>query len=723
MDQQLYSIIAEELGLRWNQVKNTVELLDADNTVPFIARYRKEVTGSLDEDSIRAIWERIRYLRHMEERKQVVLKSIDAQGKLTPELEEKIKNAVRLQDVEDLYLPYKPKRRTRAAIARERGLQPLADLILGQEILEGSIEEYATPFINEEQQIHSLEDALAGARDIVAEAISDDADIRKLIRQATQHKGVLVSQARDHDDVGDFEIYKEFSETLKSIPAYRILAINRGEREDYLRVRVDVPETDMVRSIEKVCITNRKSIFTEQLEMSIADAYRRLIAPAIERELRNALTARADEHAIAVFARNLRALLLTPPLKDKKILGIDPGYRTGCKVAVIDATGKYLQGTTIYPHPPQRRWEDAKKLLQDYIDQYDVDVVAIGNGTASRETEQLVAQSIGDLDRKVYYAMVNEAGASVYSASAVAQKEFPDLDASMRGNISIARRLLDPLSELVKIDPKSIGVGLYQHDVDQADLAAALDAVVESAVNQVGVDVNTASASLLKYVAGVNSRLAENIVKFREERGIFTSREALMQVKGLGDNAFVQAAGFLRIRESDLFFDSTAVHPESYEAALALLQNLDLTIDEVRSHGARVRSRVVQDGRTLDELAQLCGCGKETLADIIDSLEKPNRDPRDDMPHVDLRGDVLSIDDLAEGMILKGTVRNVVDFGAFVDIGVKQDGLVHLSKMAKRFVKNPLDVLSVGDIVQVKVLSIDKERGRIGLSMVFENEK
>ncbi|MBN1560945.1 RNA-binding transcriptional accessory protein [candidate division KSB1 bacterium] len=718
-EQQLYAIVAEELGLRWNQVKNTVELLDNDNTVPFIARYRKEVTGSLDEEAIRAIRDRTRYLRNLDDRKRAVLKSIAEQGKLTPELEEKIKNATRLQEVEDLYLPYRPKRRTRAIIAREKGLQPLADLILRQEIIEGTVDDYVAPFINAENKVRSLEEALAGARDIVAEVISDDANIRKLIRQATEQQGLIVSEARDSDNVGDFEIYKEFSEAVKSIPAYRILAINRGERESYLRVRVDVPEADMVRAIENVIITNRKSIFTEQLEISLADAYRRLIAPAIERELRNTLTQRADEHAIDIFARNLRALLLTPPLKGKKILGIDPGYRTGCKVAVIDATGKYLQGTTIYPHPPQRRWEDAKKILQDYIEQYDVDVVAIGNGTASRETEQMVAESISDLDNKVCYTIVNEAGASVYSASPIAQKEFPQLDASMRGNISIARRLLDPLAELVKIDPKSIGVGLYQHDVNQTDLAEALDDVVESAVNQVGVDVNTASTSLLRYVAGVNSRVAENIVRFREERGIFKRREELKQVKGLGDNAFVQAAGFLRIRERDLFFDSTAVHPESYDAAFALLHHLDLTPNDVRANGALVRSRL-KDRRTLDELAALCGCGKETLADIIDSLEKPNRDPRDEMPRVDLRSDVLSIDDLAEGMILKGTVRNVVDFGAFVDIGLKQDGLVHLSKMAKKFVKNPLDIVSVGDVVQVKVLSIDVERGRVGLSMVLD---
>ena len=719
-DRQLVTIIAEELGLRRNQVKNTIELLDDENTVPFIARYRKEVTGSLDEDNIRAIWERTRYLRHLSERKETVLRSIEDQGKLTPELEEKIKAATKLQEVEDLYLPYKPKRRTRATVAKEKGLEPLAELILKQEIIEGVVQDYATQYVDEEKGVNSAEEALAGARDIVAEVVSENADIRKMIRESTQKKGALVSEARNPDDVAEYEIYKEFSESVKSIPAYRILAINRGERENYLRVQIDVPESEMIWAIEKNLISNPASIFTDEFKTAIADGYRRLIAPAIEREIRNGLTERADEHAIDIFARNLRALLMTPPLKNKSILGIDPGYRTGCKVAAIDRTGKYLAGTTIYPHAPQRRWEDAKNIIQDYIEQHNINVIAIGNGTASRETEQLVAEAIGELDQKVYYTIVNEAGASVYSASAVAKKEFPELEASMRGNISIARRLLDPLSELVKIDPKSIGVGLYQHDVNQSNLSEALDFVVESAVNKVGVDLNTASASLLKYVAGVNSRVSENIVKYREENGSFHNRDELLKVKGLGQNAFVQAAGFLRIRDSEIFFDSTAVHPESYEATRALLQNLNLTVEDIKANGALVRFKVEKSDSTMDELAQFCGCGKETLADIIDSLEKPARDPRDKMPKVELRSDVMSIDDLHEGLILKGTVRNVVDFGAFVDIGVKQDGLVHLSKMAKHYVKNPLDVVSVGDVVQVKVLSVDKERGRVGLSMVLD---
>ena len=719
-DQQMYTIIAEELGLRWSQIKSTVDLLDDDNTVPFIARYRKEATGSLDEDNIRDIGDRIRYIRNLEERKQTVLKSIEEQGKLTPELQEKIKAATKLQQVEDLYLPFKPKRRTRATIAKEKGLEPLAELILKQEIILGDPNDYAVQYIDEEKGVATVEEALAGARDIVAEHISEDAAVRQAIRARTLDKGVLHSEARNPDDVAEYDIYKEFSEALKSVPAYRILAINRGERENYLRVEIDAPEQEMIVEIEQLYISNPKSIFTDELKSACEDSYRRLIAPAIERELRNNISERADEHAIDIFARNLRALLMTPPMKNSSILGIDPGFRSGCKVAAIDATGKYLEGATIYPHPPQQRREESKEIIADFIERHNVSVVAIGNGTASRETELLAAEVIGDLDRDVYYTIVNEAGASVYSASPVAKKEFPDLEASMRGNISIARRLLDPLSELVKIDPKSIGVGLYQHDVNQSNLSEALDSVVESAVNQVGVDLNTASVSLLKYVAGINSRVADNVVKFREENGVFTSREQLKKVKGLGENAFVQAAGFMRIRDSKDFFDTTAVHPESYEAALALLKNLDLTIDQIKKNGALVRQKIKLEKRSLSDLAALCKCGKETLADIIDSIEKPNRDPRDEMPKVVLRSDVLSIDDLTEGMVLKGTVRNVVDFGAFVDIGVKQDGLVHLSRMAKKYVKNPLDIVSVGDVVEVRVLSIDKERGRIGLTMVLD---
>jgi len=719
-ESEMITLIAEELNLRWSQVKSTIELLDTDNTVPFIARYRKEMTGSLDEELIRAIGERIAYLRNLQERKETVLKSIEEQGKLTPELQERILAATKLQQVEDLYLPYRPKKRTRATIAREKGLAPLADLILAQETVSGDPAAIAATYIDEEKGVLSAEHALAGARDIIAEILSDDADIRQIVRAAVWEKGLLASEARDPQNCLDYEIYKSFSEPVQTIPAHRILAINRGERENILRVWIEVATEDRNLDIQQHVIKNNRSIFHQELVAAIADSYHRLISPAIEREVRNSLTEKADLHAIAVFARNLRALLMTPPMRGMKILGIDPGFRTGCKVAAIDQTGKYLEGATIYPHAPQNRWEEAKTILHEILDKQQIGVIAIGNGTASRETEKLASEVIAEEKRSIHYVIVNEAGASVYSASPVAKKEFPDLEASLRGNISIARRLLDPLSELVKIDPKSIGVGLYQHDVDQIKLAAALDEVVESAVNQVGVDLNTASTSLLQYVAGINSRVAENIVKYREEHGRFLSRAELIQVKGLGDNAFVQAAGFLRIPDSDLFFDATAVHPESYDAATKLLNHLQLDLEQVRKNGLLVSQKIKQSAVTFDALAQFCGCGKETLIDIINSLEKPNRDPRDEMPKPILRSDVLSMDDLAEGMILKGTVRNVVDFGAFVDIGVKQDGLVHLSRMAKRYVKNPLDVVAVGDIVDVKVLSIDKERGRIGLSMVLD---
>lgn len=718
--EQMIDWIAAATGLAAHYIKNTIELLDSDNTVPFIARYRKEATGSMDEDQIRAVENHIRYLRNLEERKKTVLKSIEEQGKLTPELEEKIRAAMKLQDVEDLYLPYKPKRKTRASVARARGLGPLADIILAQEIIDGDPFEHAADFVNKEKEVETVEDALSGAMDIVAEAVSDDADIRKLIREKSLETGTLSSVALLDEAKRDYEMYVEFSEPVQSIPPYRILAMNRGERENMLRVWVDVDEEAMILAIEQQRITNEKCIFTDIYRKAIRDGYQRLIGPAIQREIRNMLTIRADEHAIEIFARNLRALLLTPPLRNKMILGIDPGFRTGCKVAVIDGTGKYLEGATIYPHAPQNRWTEALDILTGLIEKYKIDVIAVGNGTASRETEKLAAEAIQKTDRTLFYTIVNEAGASVYSASPVAKTEFPDLEASMRGNISIARRLLDPLSELVKIDPKSIGVGLYQHDVDQVKLSGALDQVVESCVNAVGVNLNTASASLLRYVAGINQKVAEEIVRHRENNGIFHSREQLKTIKGLGDSRFVQAAGFLRIPESDMFLDTTAVHPESYDAAGRLLNHLDLDTAQVMNNGNLVSQKIKEKKDTLAGLSLLCGCGEETLRDIIDSLEKPNRDPRDAMPEVVLRHDVLSMDDLREGMVLKGTVRNVVDFGAFVDIGVKHDGLVHLSQMAHRFVKNPLDVVSVGDVIDVRVLHVDAERGRIGLSMLLD---
>ncbi|MFQ5629776.1 MAG: Tex family protein [bacterium] len=720
-EQDFFRIIADETGIKTTQVQAAIELLDAENTVPFIARYRKEATGGLDEEQLRLIEDRMRYLRILQDRKETVIKSIDEQGKLTDELREKIEAATKLQEVEDLYLPYKPKRRTRATIAKEKGLEPLAQRMWEQEDTSGVPEEIAAEFIDDEKKVTTAEEALAGAQDIIAEWVSDDADVRKMVREKTWHRGYLISEAKDVENVDVYEIYADYSEPVKKIVPYRTLAINRGEREGYLRVKIDAPVEMIVSILERRFIENEACIFLPYLKDAIQDGYERLVAPAIERELRNRITEAADEHAINVFAENLRNLLLQAPVKGHIIMGIDPGFRTGCKVAVIDGTGKYIDGDTIYPHPPQQRWDYSKQQVKSLIEKNVVTTVAIGNGTASRETELLVAEIISELpEQNVQYTIVNEAGASVYSASPLAKKEFPDLEAAQRGNISIARRLLDPLSELVKIDPKSIGVGLYQHDVNQTNLATALDRVVESAVNSVGVNLNTASPALLKYVAGVNSTIANNIIAYRDERGSFTNRQELLEVKGMGPKAFTQCAGFLRIPDSEMFFDSTAIHPESYAAAEKLLNTLIISQSEARATGHFLKSKLKD--KNLAALATEIGVGLPTLQDIIDAIEKPDRDPRDDMPKPIFRNDVLKMEDLQPGMIMKGTVRNVVDFGAFVDIGVKQDGLVHLSKMSKRFVKNPLEIVRAGDVVDVKILNIDINRGRVGLSMVLDEE-
>lgn len=575
------------------------------------------------------------------------------------------------------------------------------------------------PVVDPEKEVASTEEALAGARDIVAEIISEDATVRQQIRSFTLRTGMMTSKVRSGKTPGVYEMYAEYSELAKAIRPHRVLAMNRGEREGVLRVSIETDVEPALQLLHKRYPANSRCVLAEQLGIAITDSYQRLIAPAIEREIRNELTSKADEHAISVFAENVRNLLLAPPVREHVIMGIDPGYRTGCKVAVIDQTGKYLEGMTIYPHPPKKRWDFSKQHLLRLVEKYDVAIIAIGNGTASRETEQLAAELIAEAGRTLFYVIVSEAGASVYSASPLAKEEFPDLPVEMRGNISIARRLLDPLSELVKIDPKAIGVGLYQHDVNQARLTESLDRVVESAVNYVGVDLNTASKSLLKHVAGINNRTAENIVAYREENGRFRSRQELTKVKGLGDAAFTQAAGFLRIPDGDVFFDSTAVHPESYGATQKLLQLLKLHESEVKVDGAVLKKKIAESGQRLPELAAECGVGDATLEDIIASLEKPNRDPRDELPRPILRSDVLSLDDLSAGMVLKGTVRNVVDFGAFVDIGVKVDGLVHKSQMSTRYVKNPMELVAVGDVIDVKVLSIDAEKGRIGLSMVL----
>jgi len=709
----ILTTLARELKLRPRQVVRTVELLDDDNTVPFIARYRKEVTGSLDEEQIRAIQARLGYLRNLGKRKEAVLKSVADQGELTPELEAAIRAAATLQEVEDLYLPYKPKRRTRATLARERGLAPLAEMMLAQEVTTGTPEAHAEAFLSDE--VPTVEDALAGARDIVAEIVAEDAEVRRQVRQRT-HDGAALActlAEEDADPEGRYRMYHDFSEPLRDLPPHRLLAVNRGERDGALKVRLAVREADLVAEVESRYVKSPASIFAGQVRQAVADGYKRLLAPAVERDLRRSLTEDADDHAIGVFATNLRALLLGPPLRGMRVMGVDPGYRTGCKVALVDPTGKFIRGTTIYPHLPQKRWQEAVDRLVELMQGAKVNVIAVGNGTASRETESLAAEVIAQAGRGAY-VMVNEAGASVYSASPLARQELPDLDVAMRGAVSIARRLQDPLAELVKIDPKSIGVGLYQHDVDQKKLAATLDAVVESAVNHVGVDVNTASPALLAHVAGINRRVAANVVAHRDASGPFRTREAIKKVRGLGPKAFEQAAGFLRIPDGDNPLDNTPIHPESYPVVERFFGLVDLRGDE-RDLSDRVR-RFVRD-RDLSELAEVLDVGQPTLADIVESLIRPGRDPREELPKPILRDDVLKMEDLREGMVLQGTVRNVVDFGAFVDIGVKQDGLVHVSRMADRYVRNPHDVVAVGDVVTVRVISVDVERGRIGLSM------
>ncbi|HEX9925358.1 MAG TPA: Tex family protein [Anaerolineae bacterium] len=711
--------IAGELAVQPRQVARSIELFDSDNTVPFVARYRKEITGGLDEVQLRTILERLTYLRNLAARKETVLRSIDEQGKLTDELRQRIERATTLQAVEDLYLPYKPKRRTRATIARERGLEPLAQTILAQDLTGGDLAQIVTPFLNDE--VPTVDDALAGARDIIAESVAEDADTRAGVRKATRNESWLVVTVADEskDERGVYQIYYDYREKLDRIPPHRLLALNRGEREGVLKVKLEGPADELVRRIQQQMITNPKALFTDHIREAVADGYKRLLAPSIETELRGDLTGASDEHAIGTFGINLRQLLLQPPIRDKTVIGVDPGFRTGCKVALVDPTGKFLGGATIYPHEPQKRRDEAKQVLLKLIED-GAGVIAIGNGTASRETEALAAEVIGEARqsqparRDLAYIIVNEAGASVYSASDLARAEFPDLDVSMRGAISIARRLQDPLAELVKIDPKSIGVGLYQHDVDQKRLGQTLDSVVESAVNHVGVDVNTASAPLLSYVAGISRRVAEAIVKQREEQGPFHRREELKQVKGLGAKTYEQAIGFLKIPGGEQPLDNTFIHPESYAVVERLFEYLNVRGDE-KDLPAKIE--MLSKRESLSDLAELLDVGEPTLAFILESLAKPGRDPRDELPPPLLRQDVLTMDDLKEGMVLTGTVRNVVDFGAFVDIGVKQDGLVHISQLADRYVRDPFEVVKVGDIVKVKVVKVDVARGRIGLSM------
>ncbi len=714
--------IVRKLNIREEQVKAVLNLLEEEATIPFIARYRKEKTGGLDEEQLREIESTNMYLTILAERKETILKSIEEQGKLTSELKEKIIASDKLTELEDLYLPYKPKRKTRATVAKSKGLEPLANFIVNNPNFEGDFDEILTKYINEEKGVLTKENALQGAKDIIAESISENAEIRKEVREYLLNSSKVVSvkakeakTERKSKKKDVYEIYHQFEiETIKIKP-YQTLALNRGEREGFLRVSLTYDKEFILSKISKLFFKYKTSYFKKTLESVVQDSFSRLIYPSIEREVRNQLTEIADQHAVEIFSSNLRQLLLQPPISGKIIMGIDPGFVSGSKIAVIDETGKYLEGHTIYPHPPQRRMSEAKKIIVDFIQKYNVELIAIGNGTASRETELMVSVLIKENNLNCYYLIVNEAGASVYSASPIAKQEFPDLEASQRGNISIARRVLDPLAELVKIDPKSIGVGLYQHDVDQKLLQKNLDDVIISCVNYVGVDLNTSSSSLLTYVSGLNKRIANSIVKYREKNGKFNSREDLKNVSGIGEKSFEQAAGFLKIPNGANPLDNTFIHPESYEATEKLLKLCNLSATAVNEKGNLVELYVKNNG--LENIVKEIRIGEPTLADIIENLKKPGRDPREEMPKPILRSDVLKMEDLEEGMKLKGTVRNVVDFGAFVDIGVKQDGLLHISEMANKYVKHPLEIISVGDIIDVNIKSIDINKGRIALSM------
>ncbi len=799
--------LRDELGIRLEQVQATVQLIDEGNTIPFIARYRKEVTGSLDDEVLRNLDERLTYLRNLEEKKKQVLASIDEQGKLTEELKEQILAAKTLVVVEDLYRPYRPKRRTRATVAVERGLQPLADLILAQET-ERPLAEEAAPYVNPEKDVKTAEDAIAGAKDIIAESVSDNAEYRSYIRQETAEQGALVSSAKNVKEQSVYEMYYEYEEQIAKIPGHRVLALNRGEEEKFLTIRITAPTEQILRFLEKKVILRENPNTTGTLQEAVLDSYERLIAPAIEREIRNDLTEKAEDGAIKVFGKNLHQLLMAPPIVGQTVLGWDPAFRTGCKLAVVDPTGKVLDTVVIYPTAPQFKVDDAKRILTRLIEKYNITLISVGNGTASRESEQVIVDLLHELHRPVQYVIVNEAGASVYSASKLATEEFPQFDVGQRSAASIARRLQDPLAELVKIDPKSIGVGQYQHDMNQKKLGDSLNGVVEDCVNKVGIDLNTASASLLEYVSGISKVIAKNIVNYREENGRFKNRQQLLKVAKLGPKAFEQCAGFLRINGGDNPLDETGVHPESYEAAGRLLNKLGFSPADIRkvqaqqrvaqqeaeaeqkkqeaengrrernnqknakpamdtktamgqalfaalngqnTHGKKMEDKgaspvvlhqerkdtaaakpvtVLKAGSELSHLGHLVGdkkkladelgIGEITLTDIIKELEKPGRDPRDEMPKPILRTDVMDMKDLKEGMILKGTVRNVIDFGVFVDIGVHQDGLVHISQITnQRFIKHPLDAVSVGDIVDVKVMSVDLPKKRIQLTMIL----
>ena len=705
--------LTEELGIKLWQTESAVKLIDEGNTIPFISRYRKEATGSLNDEILRSLSERLAYLRGLEDKKTQVLGSIEEQGKLTEELKNQILAAETLVAVDDLYRPYRPKRRTRATMAKEKGLEGLADLIRLQ-LTKKPLEEEAKAYLSEEKGVLTVEEAIAGAGDILAEAVSDEADYRAYIRKITFEEGQLCSEAKDEKAESVYEMYYHYEEPVKKAAGHRILALNRGEAEKVLTVRIEAPEDRILRYLEKKILIHDNPYTTPVLKDVIADSWRRLIEPSIEREIRSELTEKAEDGAIRVFGKNLQQLLMQPPIAGQVVLGWDPAFRTGCKLAVVDATGKVLDTTVIYPTAPQNKVAEAKAVLKKLIQKYSVTLISLGNGTASRESEQVIVDLIKELPVPVKYVIVNEAGASVYSASKLATEEFPNFDVGQRSAASIARRLQDPLAELVKIDPKSIGVGQYQHDMNQKKLSEALTGVVEDCVNRVGVDLNTASASLLEYVSGISKTLAKNIVAYREENGRFRNRRQLLKVAKLGPKVFEQCAGFLRISGGDNPLDSTSVHPESYEGAEKLLASMGLSSADLARGGVQGLSRKVRDyGR----LAEQLGVGEPTLRDIVKELEKPGRDPRDEMPRPILRTDVLEMKDLKPGMVLKGTVRNVIDFGAFVDIGVHQDGLVHISQMTDRYIKHPLEAVSVGDVVDVKVLSVDLQKKRIALTM------
>lgn len=709
-------VIAKELEIKVSQVEATVNLIDEGATIPFIARYRKEVTGSLNDEVLRNLYERLNYLRNLEDRKETVIASIKEQEKLTPELEEKIREAMTLVSVEDLYRPYKQKKRTRATIAKEKGLEGLSVIIYSQ-LTEHPVEEDAKAYLSEEKGVETTEDAIAGALDIIAENISDEAEYRTYIRDITMKEGKLVTTAKDAEAKSVYEMYYDFEEPVSKAAGYRILAINRGEKEKYLSVKIVAPEDRIIGYLQKKIILKENPYTSDLLRTAIEDSYKRLIAGAIEREIRSEISDKAEDGAITVFGKNLTQLLMQPPITGQIVLGWDPAFRTGCKLAVVDETGKVLDTVVVYPTEPQKKIAEAKKIVHNLIKKYNITLISLGNGTASRESEQVIVELLKEIPESVQYIIVNEAGASVYSASKLATEEFPNFDVGQRSAASIARRLQDPLAELVKIDPKSIGVGQYQHDMNQKKLGEALTGVVEDCVNKVGVDLNTASASLLGYVSGISKTIAKNIVDYREEHGRFTNRKQLLKVAKLGPKAFEQCAGFMRIQDGDNPLDATSVHPESYEAASNLLVKLGYKITDITNQGLIGLSMMAKNRA---RLAADLGLGEVTLDDIIKELEKPARDPRDEMPKPILRTDVLEMEDLSEGMVLKGTVRNVIDFGAFVDIGVHQDGLVHISQITnKKFIKHPLEVVSVGDIVEVKVLSVDLDRKRIQLSMIL----